>query len=64
MLDSAGRRLIASRTIAHARLMTFRLAPGRYRLGSRIQHGTRLFAQSFTIRPGYTTRRHVIEAVP
>jgi hypothetical protein len=64
VLDSAGRRLIASRTIAHAGLVTFKLAPGRYRVGGRIQRGTRLFTQPFTIRAGHTTRRYVIEPVP
>jgi hypothetical protein len=63
VLDSAG-RLIASRTVAHARLVRFRLAPGRYRVGGRIQHARQLFTQPFTIRAGYTTRRYVIEPVP
>jgi hypothetical protein len=64
LLDAAGGTPIASRTITHARLVTFKLAPGHYRVGGSLQRGSRLFSQPLTIRAGYTTRRYVIEPVP
>jgi hypothetical protein len=64
VLDPAGGTLVASRTVKRGRLVTFRLAPGRYRVSDRPPHGARIFARPFTIRAGYTTRRYVIEPVP
>jgi hypothetical protein len=64
VLDAAGGTLVASRTITRAGLVTFRLTPGRYRVGGRIQPGDQILTQPFTIRAGYTTRRYVIEPVP
>ncbi len=55
---------VASRTVTRARLQTFRLAPGRYRVGGRIGPGDALPTQPFTIRDGYTTHQYVIEPVP
>jgi len=59
-----GGRVVASRTIKRGRLVTFGLAPGRYRVGVRLAHGTMTFGRRFTIRAGYTTVRYVIEPVP
>jgi hypothetical protein len=56
--------LVASRTIKRGRLVTFKLAPGRYRVSDRALHGTQILVRPFTIRAGYTTIRYVIEPVP
>jgi hypothetical protein len=64
VLDPTGRTVIASRTAKRGRLVTFRLAPGRYRVSGRAQQGPEIFARPFTIRAGYTTRQYVIEPVP
>jgi hypothetical protein len=59
-----GGTLVASRTVTRGRLVTFRLAPGRYRVGVRPRHGAISFGRRFTIRDGFETRRYVIEPVP
>jgi hypothetical protein len=64
VLDPAGSTVVASRTAKRGRRMTFRLAPGRYRVSGVTQEGPQIFARPFTIRAGYTTRRYVIEPVP
>jgi hypothetical protein len=64
VLDAAGSRLVATRTVKHGRMVTFRLAPGRYRVSGHAQPGVQIFARPFTIRAGYTTRQYVIEPVP
>jgi hypothetical protein len=45
-------------------MVTFRLAPGRYRVSGRAEQGAEILARPFTIRAGYTTRHYVIEPVP
>jgi hypothetical protein len=64
VLDPAGGAVVATRTVKRGRLMRFRLAPGRYQVSGRDSQGVKIFARSFTIRTGYTTRRYVIEPVP
>jgi hypothetical protein len=64
VLDPAGSTVVASRTAKRGRRMTFRLAPGRYRVSGVTQQGPQIFARPFTIRAGYTTRRYLIEPVP
>ena len=64
MTDRDGGRLVASRTVKRGRLVTFRLAPGRYGVTGRVPHGAPMSSQRFTIRAGFTTRRYVIEPVP
>ena len=62
VLDPTGGAVVASRTVKHGRLVTFRLAPGRYRVSGREE--AQILARPFSIRAGDTTRRYVIEPVP
>jgi hypothetical protein len=64
VLGPIGATTVASQTVKRGRLVTFRLAPGRYRVGDRAENQTPTFARPFTIRAGYTTIRYVIEPVP
>jgi hypothetical protein len=68
VLDPVSSTVVASRTVKRGRLMTFRLAPGRYRVSGSATGSTppgpQIFARPFTIRAGSTTRRYVVEPVP
>jgi hypothetical protein len=64
VLDPATGAVVRSRTIHRGRYLTFRLAPGRYLVRGRLGHQSTTQPATVGIRPGFTTRRYVVEDVP